>query len=57
MNMQTGFDGGDGDQMVQGYVNSMIDIILPVMEKSMVLAGAYCKACGRDTSRRYGICD
>ncbi len=49
MNMQTGFDGGDGDQMVQGYVNSMIDIILPVMEKSMVLAGAYCKACGRDT--------
>jgi len=44
MNMQTGFGDGNGDQMVEGYVNSMIDIILPVMEKSMVLAGVYCKA-------------
>ena len=49
MNMQTGFGDGNGDQMVEGYVNSMIDIILPVMERSMVLAGVYCKACGRDT--------
>jgi hypothetical protein len=46
MNMQTGF--GES-QMAEEYVSSMIDIMLPVMEQSMILAGAYSKACGRNT--------
>jgi hypothetical protein len=48
MNMQTGF-GGDGSAMVEQYVKSMIDIMTPVMERSMILAAEYSKACGRDT--------
>jgi len=46
MNMQTGF--GES-QMAEEYVKSMIDILLPVMEKSMLFASEYSKACGRDT--------
>jgi hypothetical protein len=30
------------------YVTSMIDILLPVMEKSMLFAAEYSRACGRD---------
>ena len=48
MNMQTGF-GGDGSGMAEQYVKSMIDIMTPVMERSMILAAEYSKACGRDT--------
>ena len=48
MNMQTGF-GGDGSAMAEQYVKSMIDIMTPVMERSMILAAEYSKACGRDT--------
>jgi hypothetical protein len=48
MNMQTGF-GGDSSAMTEQYIASMIDILLPVMEKSMVFAAEYSKACGRDT--------
>ena len=31
------------------FIQSYIDIMLPVMESSLVLAGEYCKACGRKT--------
>ena len=31
-----------------GEIKSMTDIMLPVMEQAMLLAGEYCKACGRD---------
>ena len=31
------------------FIQSSIDIMLPVMESSQVLAGEYCKACGRKT--------
>jgi hypothetical protein len=48
MNMQTGF-GDAGDGMLEQYMKSMIDIIQPVMEKAMILAAEYSKACGRDT--------
>jgi hypothetical protein len=47
MNMQTGF-GDAGDTQATNYMNTMIDIMMPVMENSMVLAAEYCKACGRD---------
>jgi len=47
MNMQTGFgDGGNG--MVEQYIETMTNILLPVMEKSTLLAAEYAKACGRD---------
>ena len=45
MNMQTGF--GES-QMVEEYIKSMTDIMLPVMEQAVLLAGEYCKACERD---------
>ena len=48
MNMQSGFGDG-GDSMAAQYVTSMIDILLPVMEKGMLFAAEYSKACGRDT--------
>ena len=47
MNMQTGFNG-DTSGMVDQYMKSMIDIMTPVMEQSMILAAEYSKACGRD---------
>ena len=47
MNMHTGFGDG-GNQMAEEYIKSMTDIMLPVMEQAMLLAGEYCKACGRD---------
>ena len=31
------------------FIQSSIDIMLPVIESSQVLAGEYCKACGRNT--------
>ena len=48
MNMQTGFGVGGGEQMAEEYIKSMTDIMLPVMEQAMLLAGEYCKACGRN---------
>ena len=48
MNMQTGFGDVNGEQMAEEYVKSMIDILLPVMEKGMLFAVEYSKACGRD---------
>lgn len=47
MNIQTGF-GDTGDGMVQQYIETMASIITPVMERSMILAAEYSKACGRD---------
>jgi len=43
--MQTGF--GES-QMAEEYIKSMTDIMLPVMEQAVLLAGEYCKACGRE---------
>jgi len=48
MNMQTGF-GDEGTAMTEQYITSMMDILLPVMEKAMLFASEYSKACGRDT--------
>tara|TARA_B100001758_G_scaffold129276_2_gene111238 strand:+ start:4633 stop:5064 length:432 start_codon:yes stop_codon:yes gene_type:complete len=48
MNMQTGF-GDDGSAMAEQYTQTMIGILMPVMERSMILAAEYSKACGRDT--------
>jgi len=47
MNMQSGLGDG-GDAMATQYVNTMIDIMTPVLERSMILACEYCKACGRE---------
>ena len=35
--------------MEDSFLNAVNDILLPVMESSVVLASHYCKACGRDT--------
>jgi hypothetical protein len=48
MNMQSGFGEG-GDRMLEQYIETMTNILLPVMEKSTLLAAEYAKACGRDT--------
>ena len=48
MNMQTGFGDG-GDRMVEQYIETMTNILLPVMEKATLLSAEYAKACGRDT--------
>ena len=48
MNMQTGF-GDAGDKMAEQYIETMTNILLPVMEKGITLACEYSKACGRDT--------
>ena len=45
--MQTGF-GDEGNGMVEQYIETMTNILLPVMEKSTLLAAEYAKACGRD---------
>ena len=48
MNMQTGF-GDSGDGMIEQYIQTMTNLLLPVMERSTLLAAEYSKACGRDT--------
>ena len=45
--MKTGF-GDDGNGMAERYISSMIEIMLPVVERATVLACEYSKACGRD---------
>ncbi len=47
MNMQSGF-GDTGNGMMEQYIQTMTNIMLPVMEKSALLAAEYSKACGRD---------
>lgn len=48
MNMQTGF-GDAGDNMANQYIETMTNILIPVLERSVVLAAEYSKACERDT--------
>lgn len=43
--MQTNFEAGSYEQR---FVDSAIDLLLPVLEKSMILAAEYSKACDRD---------
>ena len=45
--MQTGFGDG-GDRMFDQYIETMTNILLPVMEKATLLSAEYAKACGRD---------
>ena len=46
--MQTGF-GDAGDRMAEQYMETMTNILVPVLEQAVVLAAEYSKACGRDT--------
>lgn len=46
--MKTGFGESSG-AYEEAQQNALIDILLPVLERSMVLAAEYSKACGRDT--------
>ena len=48
MNMQTGF-GDDANTMLEQYIETITDLVLPVFEKSTILAAEYSRACGRDT--------
>ena len=48
MNLQTGF-GDAGDRMAEQYMETMTNILVPVLEQAVVLAAEYSKACGRDT--------
>ena len=45
--MRTGFGESSG-LYEEAQQNALIGILLPVLEKSMVLAAEYSKACGRD---------
>lgn len=45
--MRTG-QGDDSGALMESYIKSMIDIVQPVMEQSVILAADYSKACGRD---------
>lgn len=46
--MKTGFDlTGDTNAQIDQYTQMMIDIVTPVLEKGMILACEYSKACGR----------
>lgn len=47
MNMQTGF-GDTGNGLMEQYIETMTNIMVPVFEKSAKLATEYSKACGRD---------
>jgi len=46
--MKTGFGESSGD-FEERQSNAMMDILTPVLEKSMLLACEYAKACGRNT--------
>jgi hypothetical protein len=47
--MKTGFGiEGDTNGLENQYMNTVIDIITPVIEQSVMLAAQYAKACGRD---------
>ena len=46
--MQTGFGGG-GNAMTEQYIETMTNLLLPVLERGTLLAAEYSKACGRDT--------
>ena len=44
--MRTGF-GDAGDALTQRYIQSMIDIVEPVVKQSIILSAEYCMASGR----------
>ena len=44
--MRTGF-GDAGDGLTQRYIQSMIDIVEPVVKQSIILSAEYCTASGR----------
>jgi len=46
--MKTGFGESSG-AYEEAQQNALIDILIPVLEKSMILAAEYSKACGRNT--------
>ena len=46
--MKTGFGDSTG-AYEQAQENALMGILLPVLERSMILAAQYSKACGRDT--------
>jgi hypothetical protein len=45
--MRTGLIGST-DDVAERYVNTMVDILLPVLEQSIIIAGHYSKGCERD---------
>jgi len=45
--MKTGFGESSG-AYEERHLEAITDILIPVLEKSMVLACKYCRACGRD---------
>jgi len=45
--MKTGFGDTDGSRE-EAHLKSMMDIMVPVIERGVVLAAEYSKACGRD---------
>ena len=45
--MRTGLNGSTED-VAERYISTMVDIFLPVLEQSMVIAGHYSKGCERD---------
>ena len=46
--MKTGFGASSG-AYEESQANALMNILLPVLEQSMILAAQYAKACGRDT--------
>mgnify|MGYP000323501782 CR=1 FL=1 len=47
--MKTGFDPtGSADGQTEQYMEAMSNIMIPVIEKGMLLACEYAKACGRN---------
>ena len=46
--MKTGFGESSG-AYEESQANALMGILLPVIERSMILAAQYAKACGRDT--------
>lgn len=47
--MKTGFDLTDGEcAQSEQYMQAMSNILIPVIERAMILACDYAKACGRD---------
>jgi len=46
--MKTGF-GETSGAYEESQTNALMGILLPVLEKSMIIAAEYSKACGRDT--------
>jgi hypothetical protein len=47
--MRTGFDPTQSNHLVDNFAQTINDLIQPVLEEGVVLAGKYATACGRDT--------